>query len=141
MAEPLKISTSGYAKEGKVEVDGQVWTVRLPGAGTELRMSQSFRNSKLYAARIGLIDKKIENGTATEEDLDKYERYCQEFEKNEREVFEFFSAVYKDDTEDNSEVKKWLEETPTAIIQMAFEDIKKAADGTTEKPADEAKAE
>ena len=52
MAEPVKISTSKHIKEGKVDIDGHIWTVKLPGAKTELRMSQVFRDNKLYAARI-----------------------------------------------------------------------------------------
>lgn len=133
MAEPIKINTSKYNKQGKVEIDGHIWTVSLPGAGTELRLSQAFRSSKLYGTRMGFLDKKIENGTITEEELDKYETYSKEYELSERTIFDFFQGMFKDETPDNSEVKKWIEETPTAIIQLAFEDIKKSANET--KPA------
>lgn len=124
MAEVLRVSTGKYKKEGKVEIDGHVWTVKLPGAGTELRLSQVFRASKLYGSRISLLDKKIDNESITEAELDKYEEYSAKFEESEREVYAFFTSMFRDDTKDNSEVKKWIEETPTAIIQMAFEDIK-----------------
>lgn len=129
MAEPIKISTSDYNKEGKVEVDGKIWSVKLPGAGSELRLSQTFRSSKLYGARIANLDKKIDDGTVTDEELDKYEEYVFKYEESEKEILDFFVSVFKDDTKDNSEVKLWVEETPTAIIQLAFESIKGQANG------------
>ena len=124
MAEPVKISTSKHIKEGKVDIDGHIWTVKLPGAKTELRMSQVFRDNKLYAARIANLDKKIDSDKYTDEDLDKYEEYNNKFKESEQEVFDFFQTIFKDETEDNSEVKEWVANTPTAIIQLAFEDIK-----------------
>ena len=66
MAEPVKISTSKHIKEGKVDIDGHIWTVKLPGAKTELRMSQVFRDNKLYAARIANLDKKIDSDKYTD---------------------------------------------------------------------------
>ena len=123
MAQPIKINTGKYVKEGQVEIDGKIWSVKLPGAGTELRLSQAFRKSKLYGARINLLDKKIDSETITENELDQYEEYSKLFEENEKVIFEFFTSVFKDNTKDNSEVKKWVEETPTSIIQLAFEDI------------------
>jgi hypothetical protein len=86
MAEPVKISTAKYANKGKVDIDGNIWDVVLPGAGTELRFSQASRACKLYGARLELYDKKIEAGTATEEDLNKYEEYSNLYEVNERVV-------------------------------------------------------
>lgn len=115
MAEPISISTDKYKKQGKVKIDGHVWEVKLPGAGTELRLSQAQR-------RIKLLEKKVEDGTATEEDLDKYEKY-------EELVYGTFKTMFKDSTKDNSEVNKWIEETPLMFIMMAFEEIKKSAQG------------
>lgn len=132
MAQPLMINSSKYNKQGQVQVDGHLWTVVLPGAGTELRLSQAFRNSKLFGTRIELLDKKIEAGTITEEDLDRYEEYCKEFEKNEKVVYDFFKTMFKDETEDNSEVRDWVENTPSAIMMMAFEDIKEQANSEQE---------
>lgn len=132
MSEPIKISTEKYNKQGKVDIDGHIWTVKLPGAGTELRLSQAMRASKLYGSRISLIDKKIDKDTATEADLDSYEKYIKKYEENEKVIFDFFTTMFQDDTEDNSEVKKWVEETPTSIIELAFEDIKNQANGTDE---------
>lgn len=137
MPEPIKINTSKYNKQGKVDIDGHIWDVKLPGAGTELRLSQAFRASKLYSTRISLLDKKIGNETITEDELDKYETYAREYEDSEKTVLEFFTNMFIDGTPDNSEVKAWIAETPTAIIQLSFEDIKRNANGTTETSTEE----
>lgn len=115
MAEPVKISTNKYTKQGKVDIDGKIWSVKLPGAGTELKMSQAQR-------RLSVLERKVEAGEATEEDLDRYDAY-------EKTIYDVFFNMFKDDTKDNSEVKAWINETPMAIIMMAFEDIKNQANG------------
>lgn len=113
MSEVKTIDTKQYIKEGKVSVDGQLWEVKLPGAGTELRMGKVKR-------RIDLLSKKVDNGTATEEELDRLDNF-------EDEMFGFFKGIFKDATKDNSEVEKWVEETPTAFIMQAIEDIREQA--------------
>lgn len=139
MAEPIKINTGKYTKQGEVDVDGHVWKVFLPGAGTELRFSQASRACKLAAARIDMLDKKIDKGTITESELDSYEEYSKKYEENEGVVYRIFQSTFRDSTNDNSEVKKWIDETPTAIIMMAFEDLKaqsnEVKDGRQEPPA------
>lgn len=129
MAEPIKVSTRKYTKEGKVDIDGNIWDVVLPGAGTELRFSQATRAVKLYSTRIELLDKKIEKGTITEEELDKYEEYSKQYEENEQIVYEIFKGVFRDGSDDNAAVIKWIEETPTAVLMLAFEDVKEQANG------------
>lgn len=151
MADPIKISTSKYATTGKVDIDGKIWDVKLPGAGTELRLSQAFRACKLYGSRMQVIDRKIEKYAQaqidfddkkiteeqfdelapTDSDLDRYEEYTIKYEDSERLISSFFNQVFTDGTDDNTEVKKWVEETPTAVIQMAFEDITAQAKGKT----------
>lgn len=128
MAEAIKISTGKYTKEGKVEVDGKLWTVKLPGAGSEMRLSQAFRLSKSSSARLKLLDEKIDAGTATEQDLDRYDEYSEQFQKNEELIMELSLNIFKDGTPDNSEVRRWINDTPAAIIQMAFDDIQQAAE-------------
>lgn len=115
MAEPVKISTSKYTKSGKVDIDGKIWAVKLPGAGTELKLSQAQR-------RLTVLQQKVESGKATEEDLDRYDAY-------EQTIYDVFFNMFTDNTKDNSEVKAWINETPMAIIMMAFEDIKNSANG------------
>lgn len=127
MAEPIKINTGKYNKQGKVEIDGKIWSVRLPGAGTEMRLSQAFRRSKLYSSRIANLDKKIEAGNITDSELDSYEEYCDRYDENEKIIFDFFLSFFKDSTKNNSEVKKWVNDTPTSIIELAFEDVKNQA--------------
>lgn len=148
MSEPIKISTQKYIKNGKVDIDGHIWDVTLPGAGTELRFSQASRACKLWEARMNLLNKKIEASTVTEEELDRYEEYKTKFEENERIIYAIFTSTFKDGTADNTEVKKWVDETPMALIMMAFDDVKEQAnsdekeapaDGAEEKP--EAKKE
>jgi hypothetical protein len=108
-----KIDTTKYTTEGKVEVDGNVWTVKLPGAGTELQLSKNKR-------RQDFIGKKIEKGTATEEDLDRFDEIEQFF-------YDFFRNLFQDGTESNSAVHEWVDSTPMAVILQAFEDIKEQA--------------
>lgn len=108
------IDTSKYTKQGKVLVDGKEWTVVLPGAGKELEYSKMQR-------RITFLEKKIESGSAAEDDLDRMDTL-------EDKMLGFFKSLFRDSTEDNSEVEKWVAETPMAIIIAAFEDIQKAAE-------------
>lgn len=112
MSDIKKIDTNLYVKEGKVEIDGKVWSIKLPGAGTELRMSKVQR-------RTALLSKKVENGTATEDDLDRLDELEDEF-------YLFFISIF-DDGKGGAEVKEWADSTPLAIIQKAFEDIKEQA--------------
>lgn len=126
-SQPIKISTSKYTKKGKVDIDGNIWEVVLPGAGTELRFSQASRACKLYGARIDLLDKKINNGTVTVEELDTYETYSHKYESSERTIYEVFHNTFRDGTKDNASVKTWVNDTPTTVIMMAFEDVKDQA--------------
>lgn len=127
MSDTVKITTSQYNTQGKVDIDGHIWDVKLPGAGTELRLSQAFRASKLYSSRIQLLDKKIDDETITDADLDRYEEYNKKYEESEKMIFSFFTGVFRDSTPDNAEVKQWVEDTPTAVIEMAFNDVKEQA--------------
>lgn len=113
MSNIKKIDTSKYVTDGKVEVDGKIWDVVLPGAGTELRMGKMKR-------RTDLLSKKVEGGTATEADLDRLDAMEDEF-------LDLFKHMFKDSTKDNSEVAEWIEKTPMAIIMQAIEDIKEQA--------------
>lgn len=127
MAEPIKISTSKYNKQGKVNIDGHIWDIVLPGAGTELRFSQASRACKVQGARIELLGNKIDNGTITEAELDTYEEASSKFEENEKLILDIFRKTFRDQTEDNSEVDKWINDTPTSIILLSFEDVKRQA--------------
>ncbi|HYH16804.1 MAG TPA: hypothetical protein VD794_16345 [Flavisolibacter sp.] len=137
MAEPIKISTSNLVKNGKVDVDGNIWGIVLPGAGTELRISQMQKEATLYEARLLSVEKKINAGSATDEDLDNYEQYIEKSRQSERFFYDMMLGVFQDGSKDNASVKKWLDETPTLYIMQAFEDVKKQAtdSGRTDTPS------
>lgn len=118
MSEPIKISTGSYKKEGAVEVDGNLWTAKMPGAATQLRYNQSQR-------RLQFLDKKLQDGTITSEELDQYDEH-------ERSLYDIFLGIFRDGTEDNHAVKEWLDNTPLEILVLAMEDLKDQANGTQE---------
>jgi|GEM_PF-4031429 len=136
MAEALEIRTGKFTKSGKVDIDGKIWDVRLPGTGTELRFSQAQRALKLYEQRIKILDKKIDDGTITEEELDKYEEYSAKYDENTKIIMDTFTQTFNDGTPDNKHVKKWVNDTPTAIIMLAFEDIQTAGEAKNDEVTD-----
>lgn len=109
-----EIKTSNYITSKKVLVDGQEWTITAPGAGDELALSQADRRSKM-------LQKKIEAGTAGEDDYDLYD-------KLEERMFKLFTKIFRDSTPDNSQVKAWLETTPMAVIYAIMEDVRRQAE-------------
>lgn len=114
MADEIRrVDTSKYTKEGKVEVDGNIWTVKIPGAGTEMKMSK-------YQRREKFLKSKLDNGTASEADLDTYDE-IEEF------FYDFFKNIFQDGTPENTSVHEWVEATPLSVIAQAFEDIKEQA--------------
>lgn len=109
----ISITTSDYLEEKHIMVDGKDWLIKLPGAGTELRISQAQR-------RIKLLDKMIEDGSATKEDFDKYDEL-------ENQTLELFNNMFNDGTPENTSVHEWVANTPMVVILAAFEEIKKQA--------------
>lgn len=136
MPEPIKISTSKYVTKGKVSIDGNIWDLKLPGAATEMRLSQAFRESKSYAARLKMLEGKIDKGQATMDELDMFDEYSKKMDDNEKSVIEFFIGIFNDGTPDNSEVRAWVNAHPMDVIQKAFDDVKAQANGV---PASEGK--
>src|SRR6478736_6129595 len=114
------VDTGNLKKSGKVMVDGMLWTVTLPGAGMELKVSKVQR-------RIKLLEKNIKNEEYDEKDLDQYDEY-EDF------MYNFFKGIFKDETEDNSQVNTWIDDTPLEIIIQAFEDIKEQAKDPVNEP-------
>jgi hypothetical protein len=133
MAEPIKISTSKYTKQGKVEIDGHVWTVKLPGAGTELRMSQLEREQRTCEARLKNLETIIDKGNATDLQIDQYEELSQKSAELSEQSNSIFHQTFNDGTDDNESVKAWLHDTPTAVIYLTFQDVKNGGDSTNEK--------
>lgn len=121
MSQEYKVVDTGKLnKSGKVMVDGMLWTVSLPGAGKELRFSKVQR-------RLKFLEKKIEDGKYDEKDLDQFDEY-EDF------MYDFFKGIFKDETDNNSQVNKWIDETPLGIIIQAFEDIKEQAKDPVNEP-------
>lgn len=106
-----EIKTSNYVKSKKILVDGNEWTMFPPGAGDELAMNQAQR-------RINLLEQKIKDSSATEADYDKYDEL-------ENRTYELFQKIFRDSTDDNSEVKGWLSSTPLVVIYAIMDDISK----------------
>jgi hypothetical protein len=108
-----EIKTSNYIKSSKILVDGKEWTMTPPGAGDELALNQAKR-------RAELLEKKVQNGTATEEDYDTYD-------KLENRMYSVFQKIFSDGTPDNSAVTAWLDSLPMVVIMAILEDIQKQA--------------
>lgn len=108
-----EIKTSNYIKSKKILVDGKEWEMRPPGAGDELALNQGKRRSER-------LEQKIKDGTATDQDYDTYDRI-------ENNMYNIFRRMFKDTTEDNSEVNAWLSSTPMVVIMAILEDISKQA--------------
>lgn len=136
MSQPLKINTNKYTTGGQVEVNGKIWTVKLQGAFSELRYSQAQRQVKLYSARLANLDKKIESGEATDAELDKYEEYSAIYTENESILYAELSKMFQDGTEDNSEVRQWLNETPIFAVILAFEEVNNGVEAANEPKVD-----
>lgn len=109
-----EIKTSNYVKSKKILVDGNTWTMTVPGAGDELALSQAQR-------RMKMLQSKLESGTATESDYDL-------MDKLESRTYDMFVKIFKDETKDNSQVKEWVNATPLEVIGAIFQDIKKQAE-------------
>lgn len=109
-----EIKTSNYVTSKKILLDGQEWTMTAPGAGDELALGQAKRRSEM-------IEKKIQAGTASDEDYDTYDRL-------EDRIFKLFAKIFRDSTPDNSQVAAWLDATPMAVIYAIMEDIQKQAE-------------
>lgn len=108
-----EIKTSNYIKTQKILVDGKEWEMHPPGAGDELALAQGKR-------RAERLESKIKAGSATDEDYDTYDRI-------ENNMYNIFRKMFKDKTEDNSEVNNWLNTTPMVVIMAILEDIQKQA--------------
>lgn len=121
MSEVRKISTGFIQKQ--VEVDGNTWNYREIGAGEGERMSQAFARVKLYSKRAELINNKIDNGTVTEEELDKQEEYLDKIKQNTEEAYEVLFKCLSDGTEDNKTVREWFDKTPQWKVEKASIDI------------------
>lgn len=109
-----QFSTSNYIKGYKFELDGKTWEYRAPGAGVTLELSKASRKSSE-------LEEKVKKGTASKADQEEQTRLVEL-------AFNFYNSILKDGTEDNSEVKAWLNDTPMDVIASIVQDIQKASE-------------
>lgn len=100
----VTITTKDFVKAKKVQIDGMDWEYTAPGAGLSLELS------KLARAVTA------ENST-TEEQTEMLEK-----------MFEYYGSIFKDSTKDNSQVNKWLRETPIETIGLVVAEINKQSE-------------
>jgi len=110
----IDIGADKYRAEKVVLFNGKNWRIRLPGARDELALSQIDR-------RMKHLEKRIESGTASDADLDKLDEL-------EKKMYTVYLGFFQDETEDNSQVKAWLDDTPFGMVKVILEDITKQAE-------------
>ena len=121
-----EIKSSNYLKERTILIDGITVTMTAPGAGTELDFSRSQR-------RMEYLDKKLKAGTITDAEMDLYDEL-------EKKSLAYFEGILHDGTEDNGQVRAWVQRTPLNVIVAAFDDMKKQfeqTDAEAQKDGDE----
>lgn len=107
----ISINTNDFVKGVSVELDDKKWTYVAPGAGIMLDISRASRKS-------AELEAKIASGTATDSDREEQIKLVEL-------AFDFYASVLKDETKDNSQVKKWLRETPLDVIAAVVQDIQR----------------
>lgn len=105
----LDINTAKYNKTRRVKIDGIEMEFKAPGAGSELAFSQRNR-------RLEHLQKKLDNGTATDADIDKMDAL-------ESSVMDFFNKIIVGVDGNDKAVRAWLDSTPIALIEQVFKDI------------------
>jgi hypothetical protein len=98
----VSINTENLAKPKQVQINGMAWEFVSPGAGIMLELTR--------------LSRKIKSTTATEEEqADMLEK-----------LYEYYNSVFKDSTEDNSEVKAWLNKTSFEVIGLTINKCQEA---------------
>lgn len=107
----LKISTTKKENLG-VEIDGNVWTIKPLSGKLGVQLSRAAR-------RMPLLGEKVQNGTATEEDLDRYDEY-------EDLIINSLPKLLSDGTEDNKSVIEWNDSLPIEVISEVLAKVMEA---------------
>lgn len=107
----ISITTKDFVKSQPIEITdlegvAHEWEFVSPGAGLSLELSKIARELS-------------QNTEATAEDQSKMLDS----------MFEYYGSIFRDKTEDNSEVKRWLRETPIETIGLAVSEINKQING------------
>lgn len=93
------INTKDFIKSKKVSIDGMDWEFTAPGAGTSLKLM------KLNGIGADASQEEISKATQA--------------------LFEAFTSMFKDRTKNNSQVKKWLNDTPLETISLVVAEVQK----------------
>lgn len=99
----VSITTKDYVKTKQILIDGMEWEFVAPGAGLSLELSRIAREVS-------------ENKDATSEEQTKMIET----------MFEYYGAIFRDKTKGNTQVKKWLRETPIDTIGRVVEAVQKS---------------
>lgn len=106
----MNISTAKFNKARHVRIDEISMVFKAPGSRSELAFSQMQR-------RYQVLEKKVNDQTITEQELDR-------LDKLEEEMFGYFSEIITGDGESDSQVKQWLDDTPMSVIHATIEELK-----------------
>lgn len=97
----VSINTKDFIKSKKILIDGKEWEFISPGAGLSLELSK--------------LAREISEKDATSDEQTKMVET----------MFEYYESIFKDSTKTNSQVKKWLRETPIETIGLIVANIQK----------------
>ena len=97
----ITIATKDFIKTKSVQIDGMDWEFISPGAGLSLELSRLAREINGKEASVEEQTKMIET------------------------MFEYYGSIFRDKTKTNSQVKKWLRDTPIDTISFVVAEIQK----------------
>lgn len=100
----ISITTKDFVKSKKVLIDDMEWEFIAPGAGLSLELSK--------------LAREISSKEATQEEQNNMIET----------MFEYYRSIFKDATKDNSQVDKWLRETPIETIGLVVAEINKQSE-------------
>lgn len=101
----ISISTKDHIKSKQIQIDGMDWEYVAPGAGLSLELSRLAREI-------------TENKDASTEEQTKMIET----------MFEYYGSIFRDKTKDNSQVNKWLRDTPIETIGLVVAEINKQSE-------------
>ena len=104
----ISINTKDYLKGVEVDLDGNKWRFHQPGAGVMLDISKSFRKAKELQGKTELTD-------------DEQEQMADLNEK----FFNLYASMFTDGTKNNTQVTKWLHDTPLETVVAVVDAIQK----------------
>lgn len=123
----FEINSKEFSKKVHVKVDGIPMEFKAVGAGSELAQQQRER-------RINFLQKKVDAGTITEDELTL-------LEKLEEQTLTIFSDMLGAVDGNEKDIERWIYDTPTNNIIATFNNLKEMMekeDGATEEATEKA---